>query len=109
MTDWLRLARTFGELPKRHPFLEEHARMLQVLVNTLSCDPRFEEVEAGLALSTLTLKVRGNVHWVAVGTKGARFTVAFADALESAEKDVTQCRPEQAVNLILEYVERLRR
>src|SRR5262249_32752318 len=98
----------FGELPKRHPFLEDHARMLKVLVNTLSCDPRFEEVEAGLSLSTLTLKVPGNVHWVAVGTKGARFTVAIADAVESIEKDVTQCRPEQAVNVILEYVERLR-
>jgi hypothetical protein len=109
VNDWHRLARSFGELPKRHPFLEEHARMMKVLVNTLSCDSRFEEVEAGLALSTLTLKVRGNVHWVAVGTRGARFTVALADALESVEKDVTQCRPEQAVSVILEYVERLRR
>jgi hypothetical protein len=109
VNDWQRLARSFGELPKRHPFLEEHARMMKVLVNTLSCDPRFEEIEAGLALSTLTLKVRGNVHWVAVGTKGTRFTVAIADAVESVEKDVTQCRAEQAVALILEYVERLKR
>ena len=108
-TDWHRLARAFSELPKRHPFLEDHGRMMKILVNTLSADPRFEELEGGISLSTLTLKVRGNVHWIAIGTKGARYTVAIADALESAEKDVSQCAPERVVNVILEYVEKLRR
>ena len=110
MNDWHRLAKTFSELPRRHPFLEDHARLMKILVNTLSSDPRFEEdIEAGISLSTLTLKVRGNVHWIAVATKGARYTVAIADALESIEKDVTQCTPERVVNVILEYVGRLRR
>jgi hypothetical protein len=109
VTDWHQLAKAFSELPKRHPFLEDHGRMLKILVNTLSADPRFEVVEAGISLSTLTLKIPGSVHWIAVGTKGARYTVAFADAVESIEKDVSQCPPERAVNLILEYLGRLRR
>lgn len=109
MNDWHRLAKAFSELPKRHPFLEDHARMMKILVNTLSADSRFEEVGAGISLSTLTLKLRGNVHWIAVATRGTRFTVSIADALESVEKDTTQCAPERVVNVILEYVERLRR
>lgn len=108
-TDWARLAKAFGELPKRHPFLEEHARLMKILVNSLSSDPRFEAVEAGIQLSTLTLKVRGNVHWVAVATRGTRYTVAIADALESAEKDMVQCTSERVVNTILEYLARLER
>ncbi len=109
MNDWHRLAKAFSELPKRHAFLEDHARLMKILVNSLSADPRFEEIEAGISLSTLTLKLRGSVHWVAVATKGPRYTVAIADALESVEKDVTQCSSEKVVGVVLEYLERLRR
>ena len=109
MSDWPRLAKAFSELPKRHPFLEDHARLMKILVNTLSADPRFQAIEAGISLSTLTLKVPGSVHWVAVATKGTRYTVAIADALESTEKDVTQCASDRVVAVVLEYVERLRR
>ena len=109
MNDWHRLGKAFSELPKRHTFLEDHARLMKILVNSLSADPRFEELEVGISLSTLTIKVRGSVHWVAVATKGPRYTVAIADALESAEKDVTQCSSERVVGVVLEYVERLKR
>jgi hypothetical protein len=109
VNDWHRLGQAFSQLSKRHVFLEDHARQMRILINSLSADPRFEKVEAGIQLSTLTLKVPGNVHWVAVATKGTRYTVALADALESAEKDSTQVGPERVVAVILEYVERLKR
>jgi hypothetical protein len=109
VNDWRRLTKAFSELPKRHPFLEDHARLMIILVNSMSADPRFAELELGISLSTLTVKVRGSVHWVAVATKGPRYTVAIADALESAEKDMTQCASERVIAVVLEYVERLRR
>ena len=109
MNDWPRIAKSFGELSKRHPFLEDHGRLMRILVNSLSSDPRFDPVEASLQLSTLQLRVQGNVHWVAVATRGTRYTVAIVDALESAEKDVTQCNQDRVVNVILEYLERLKR
>ncbi len=99
MNDWHRLGKSFADLSKRHPFLE----------NTLSADPRLEAVEAGISLSTLTLKPRGSVHWVAVATRGTRYTVAIMDALESAERDVVQCSAEKVVFTILDYLEKLKR
>ncbi|HZU99647.1 MAG TPA: hypothetical protein VFF73_23250 [Planctomycetota bacterium] len=109
MNDWHRLGKSFAELSKRHPFLEDHARLMRILVNTLSADPRLEAVEAGISLSTLTLKPRGSVHWVAVATRGTRYTVAIMDALESAERDMVQCSAEKVVFTILEYLEKLKR
>ena len=109
MNDWHRLSKSFGELPRRHPFLEEHARLMRALLSLLQGDTRLEEVEAGISLSTLTLKQRGSVHWVAVATRGTRYTVAIMDALESAERDFVQVKPDDVIPTIFEYLEKVRR